>query len=331
MPELEANFFRRESGRMVAALTRIFGVHNLALAEDVVQDAFCRALQTWKVRGVPDNPSAWLISAAKNRAIDVVRRERTSRKFAPELGRLLETEWTLAPVVEESFATHTIRDEQLRMMFSCCHPELPEEAQIAVVLNLLCGFGAAEVASAFLTSRAAAEKRISRAKKALAGEGALFDLGAGEFVARLDAVRRALYLLFNEGYHGASAATLVRPELCEEALRLTALLLEYPPASTTTTAALAALMSLHAARLPARVDAGGELVALAKQDRERWDLLLLSQGIALFARSTAGDEVSAYHVEAAIAAAHASARNLEETDYATIVSLYDRLMAIASR
>jgi RNA polymerase sigma-70 factor (ECF subfamily) len=314
---------------VVAALTRLFGVHNLALAEDVVQDAFCRALETWKVRGVPDNPSAWLMAAAKNRAIDVVRRERTRRTFAPELGRLLETEWTLAPAVEEAFAAHTIRDEQLRMMFSCCHPQLAEEAQIAIVLNLLCGFGTSEVASAFLSSRAAIEKRISRAKKALAGEGALFDLGANEFVTRLDVVRRALYLLFNEGYHGACAATLVRTELCEEALRLTALLLEYPPASTTTTAALAALMCLHAARLPARIDESGELTALADQDRTKWDPLLLSQGIALFERSTSGEELTAYHVEAAIAAAHSSARTLADTDFKTIVSLYDRLMGIA--
>jgi RNA polymerase sigma-70 factor (ECF subfamily) len=328
-PGIEAHLFRRESARMVAALTRLFGVHNLALAEDVVQDAFYRALETWKVRGVPDNPSAWLMSAAKNRAIDVVRRERTSRTFAPELGRLLETEWTLAPAVAEAFAAHTIRDEQLRMMFSCCHPGVAEDAQVAVVLNLLCGFGAGEIASAFLSSRAAIEKRISRAKKALASEGALFDLGATEFVTRLAAVRRALYLLFNEGYHGASAATLVRPELCEEALRLTALLLEYPPASTTTTAALGALMCLHAARLPARVDVNGELTALAAQDRTKWDPLLLSQGIALFEQSAAGEQISAYHVEAAIAAAHASARTLEETDFATIVALYDRLMSIA--
>ena len=140
--ELTEHLFRRESGRLVAALTRIFGVHNLALAEDVVQDAFCRALEVWKVRGIPDNPSAWLMATAKNRALDVLRRERTARTFAPELGRLLESEWTLAPLVDEAFAPHAIRDEQLRMMFSCCHPRLPEEAQVALVLNILCGFGA---------------------------------------------------------------------------------------------------------------------------------------------------------------------------------------------
>ena len=140
---------------MVVALTRIFGVHNLALAEDVVQDAFCRALEVWKVRGVPENPSAWLMATAKNRALDVMRRERTARTFAPEVGRLLESEWTMAPLVEEAFGAPAIRDEQLRMMFSCCHPRLPEEAQVALILNILCGFGAQEIASAFLTGRAA--------------------------------------------------------------------------------------------------------------------------------------------------------------------------------
>src|SRR5262249_37384168 len=132
---LDDRLFRREAGRLVAALTRIFGVHNLALAEDVVQDAFCRALETWTLRGLPDNPSAWLMTTAKHRALDVVRRERTARSFAPEMGRLLETEWTLAPLVDEAFAAPAIRDEQLRMMFSCCHPRLPEEAQLALILN----------------------------------------------------------------------------------------------------------------------------------------------------------------------------------------------------
>ena len=163
--EIDEHLFRRESGRLVAALTRIFGVHNLALAEDVVQEAFCRALAVWKVRGIPENPSAWLMTTAKNRALDVVRRQRTARTFAPELSRFLESEWTTAPIVEEAFVEHVIRDEQLRMMFSCCHPRLPEETHVALVLNILCGFGAQEIASAFLSGRAAIEKRISRAKK----------------------------------------------------------------------------------------------------------------------------------------------------------------------
>ena len=235
---------------MVAALTRIFGVHNLALAEDVVQDAFCRALEVWKFRGVPENPSAWLMATAKHRAIDVLRRERTARTFAPELGRLLESEWTMVPVVRELFGAHAIQDDELRMMFSCCHPRLPEPAQVALILHILCGFSVGEIANAFLCTNAAIEKRIARAKKVLAGSKKLFELTAADFSVRLSAVQRALYLLFNEGYHGASTESAVRVELCGEALRLAGLLRRNPLASTPATLALGALMCLHAARLP---------------------------------------------------------------------------------
>jgi RNA polymerase sigma-70 factor (ECF subfamily) len=325
--ELDAHLFRRESSRLVAALVRIFGVHNLALAEDVAQDALCRALEVWKVRGVPDHPKAWLIATAKHRAIDVVRREGTARRFAPELGRLLDTEWTRTPVIDEAFGAHAIRDEQLRMMFTCCQPQLAEEAQLALVLNILCGFGAAEIANALLAGRAAIEKRIARGKKALAGAPRLFDLDDAGFAARLATVQRALYLLFSEGYHASTADAHV--ELCEEAIRLVALLREHPPAATPTTTALAAVMCLHAARLPARLDAAGDLVPLADQDRSRWDARLIADGLALLERSATGDELSAYHVEAAIAAVHASARTVAETDWTQIAALYDRLVAIA--
>ena len=183
------HLFRRESGRMVAALTRIFGVHNLALAEDVVQDAFCRALEVWRIRGVPENPSAWLMATAKNCALDVMRRERTARTFAPELGRFLQSEWTLVPIVEELFTADAIKDDLLRMMFSCCDPRLPEQAQVAVVLHILCGFSVSEIASAFVSTRAAIEKRITRAKRVLATSKRLFDVAAPEkFSARLPAV-----------------------------------------------------------------------------------------------------------------------------------------------
>ena len=327
--DLSEHLFRRESGRLVAALTRIFGVHNLALAEDVVQDAFCRALEVWKIRGIPDNPAAWLMAVAKNRALDIVRKERTARTFAPELSRVLESEWTLAPAVEEAFAGATIRDEQLRMMFSCCHPRLSEEVQVALVLNILCGFGASEVAGAFLTTRAAMEKRIARGKKVLAASKRLFDLSNAEFGVRLSAVRRALYLLFNEGYHGASAEAAVRSELCGEAIRLTLLLLEFPQAAVPETKALAALMYLNAAKLPARLDSAGDLNPLLEQQRSRWDAALVHRGLALLDDSAAGPIVSAYHVEAAIASVHATASSVDETNWDAIVTLYDRLMAIA--
>jgi RNA polymerase sigma factor (sigma-70 family) len=323
------HLFRRESGRMVATLTRIFGVHNLALAEDVVQDAFCRALEVWAFRGLPENPSAWLMATAKNRALDVLRRERTARTFAPELERFIQSEWTLAPAVEELFATHTIKDDLLRMMFSCCHPRLPEEAQVALVLHILCGFSIDEVANAFVSSHAAIEKRITRAKKMLAGSRYLFDVAAAtEFSARLPAVQRALYLLFNEGYHGASPEMAVRVDLCHEAVRLAGLLLEHPLGQRPSSHALAALMYLDAARLPARVDPAGNLSSLFDQDRSLWNSPMIAEGQRLLDVSATGSDLTEYHVEAAIACVHATAHRAEETDWGRIVSLYDTLMTI---
>jgi len=314
---------------MVATLTRIFGVHNLALAEDVVQDAFCRALEVWKFRGVPENPSAWLMATAKNRALDVLRRERTARTFAPELSRFLQSEWTLAPTLQELFAADAIKDDLLRMMFSCCHPRLPEEAQVALVLHILCGFSIDEIASAFMSGHAAIEKRITRAKKVLAGSKRLFDVAAAaEFSARLPAVQRALYLLFNEGYHGASPETSVRADLCHEAMRLAALLLENPLGRTPSTYALAALMSFDAARLPARVAAAGNLSSLFDQDRSQWNWQLVAEGQSLLNLAATGPDLSEYHVEAAIAWVHATAHRTEETNWQQIVSLYDTLMTI---
>jgi RNA polymerase sigma factor (sigma-70 family) len=321
------HLFRRDAGRMVATLTRVFGVHNLALAEDVVQDAFCRALETWKFRGMPENPSAWLMAAAKNRALDVLRRQRTARTFAPELSYLLESEWTLAPAVEELFAPGAIKDDLLRMMFSCCHPRLSDEARVPLILNILCGFSIDEVANAFVTGHAAIEKRIARSKKVLAGSKRLFDVASpADFAARLPAVLRALYLLFNEGYHGASRESAIRSELCREAMRLTAVLLEHPSGTVPATCALAALMCLNAARLPGRADESGNLKPLAEQDRSLWDRELIVRGVKFLELSATGAELSEYHIEAAIASVHANATSTEATDWRTIVGLYDLLM-----
>jgi RNA polymerase sigma factor (sigma-70 family) len=328
MTELSDHLFRHEAGRMLATLTRIFGVQNLGLAEDAVQDAFCRALEVWKFRGVPENPSAWLMTAAKHRALDMLRRERTARTFAPELGRLLGSESTAVPLLDELFEAETMRDDELRMMFSCCHRRLPEEAQVALILNILCGFSVDEVSSAFMSSHSAIEKRLSRSKKVLAGSKHLFDVSDNaDFSRRLPAVHRALYLLFNEGYHGASPESAVRMDLCREAIRLTMLLLEHPLAKTPATHALAALMCFDAARLPARL-AAGSLVGLFEQDRSRWNLQLVGEAQRLLDLSVSGNEVTEYHVEAAIAAVHAMARRAEDTDWCQIVSLYDTLMSI---
>jgi len=324
------HLFRREYGRMVAVLTRVFGVHNLPLVEDVVQEAFCRAVDVWRFRGMPENPAAWLMTTAKHCALDALRRERTARVFAPEFGRLLQSEWTLAPTVENLFGPAAIKDDLLRMMFSCCDPRLPRTSQVALVLHILCGFSVDEVAGAFVSGHEAIEKRISRAKKALAKSKTLFNVTvAADFSARVPAVRDALYLLFNEGYHGASPEAAVRTELCREAMRLTALLLEHPFGATPTTYALAALMSLNAARLSTRIDASGNLNTLFDQDRSRWDQQLIEEGLKLLELSASGVELSSYHVEAAIASIHALAARTEDTDWKSIVSLYETLAAIA--
>jgi RNA polymerase sigma-70 factor (ECF subfamily) len=268
------------------------------------------------------------MKTAKNRALDVLRKQRTARTFAPELGHLLESEWTLAPAVEELFAPDAIKDDALRMMFSCCHPRLSEEARVALMLNILCGFSVDEVANAFVTSHAAIEKRITRAKKILAGSKRLFDVAVpADFATRLPAVLRALYLLFNEGYHGASHQSAIRSELCLEAMRLMAILLEHPSGATPASHALAALMCLNAARLPGRADSAGNLKPLAEQDRSVWDRALIAKGVNFLELSATGAELSEYHIEAAIASIHANAASTERTDWRAIVGLYDLLMA----
>jgi RNA polymerase sigma factor (sigma-70 family) len=280
------HLFRNEAGRMLAALTRVLGVHNLEMAEDVVQDTLLRALETWKFGKIPENPAAWLMTAAQNRAIDLIRRENTRRKFAPDL--LLESEWTLRPTVEARFAAHEIRDDELRMMFSCCAPSISSDSQVALILKLLCGFSIAEIASAFLSSESAIEKQIQRGKKALA-ESELFALS-------------------------------------REAIRLTTLLVEHPTATSPRTRALLSLMCLDAARLPARVDAQGELVLLEDQDRSLWDRALIHRGNLQLDRATENGEVSELHIEAAIAATHARAPSVAATNWRQIVELYDALL-----
>jgi RNA polymerase sigma factor (sigma-70 family) len=323
------HLFRNESGRLVSILTRIFGIQNLALAEDVVQEAFCRALEVWSFRGVPADPPAWLMATAKNKALDVLRRQRTALTFEPELSRILDTPSSLAPAVEELFEPEAMQDDVLRMMFSCCDPGLKEEAQVALVLHILCGFSVSEIAEAFVSPHSTIEKRITRSKKVLAASEKLFDVTTPhETSQRLQAVHRALYLLFNEGYHSSSPTATIREDLCREAMRLTSVLLTHPQGRTSTTYALAALMSLNAARVPGRVDAAGNLQTLFRQDRSKWDRALISEGMSLLELSAMGSTLSEYHIEAAIAAVHVQATHADQTDWKTIVTLYDRLLAL---
>jgi RNA polymerase sigma-70 factor (ECF subfamily) len=325
---LEPHFFRHESGRLVAALARVFGVHNLALAEDVAQEALVRALEVWKLEGVPKNPSGWLYASAKNLAIDALRRDRTARTYAPELGRWLESEWTRVPVIDEAFEPSAVADDELRMMFTVCHPRLAEDAQVALVLHLSCGFSVGEIAAAFFASPAAIEKRISRAKATLAETRSLFDWKEGDVEVRLGSVHTAIYLLFNEGYHGASPESAVRDELCREALRLVCVLADHARTAVPETLALAALLFLHAARLPARVSEEGRLRSLFEQDRGLWDRAYVERGLSFLERSAEGAALTRYHVEAAIAAHHATATSRAETEWKGIVDLHGVLFAM---
>ena len=319
------HLFRHESGKMVATLTGIFGIEHLNLAEDVVQEVLARALQTWPYRGVPENPTAWIMRASRNLALDVVRREKVFRAKEPEITRLMERG---GPAPETGiFSEHEIADDRLRMMFVCCHPVIPAEAQVALALKTLCGFSVPEISHAFLTTEAAIAKRLTRAKQKIQEAQIPFEIPTGdELTRRLDSVLHSLYLLFNEGYKASSGENLVREELCEEAIRLTQLLAQHRAGNQPKMHALLALMLLNAARIPARQDDEGNLLRLEEQDRSLWDQAMIARGMFHLHESAAGAEISEYHLQAGIAACHAAAIDYKSTDWAKILSLYDRLI-----
>jgi RNA polymerase sigma-70 factor (ECF subfamily) len=313
------HLFRHESGKMVATLTRIFGVEHLTLAEDVVQEALARALQTWPFYGVPQNPSAWIMRASRNLALDVVRREKIFRDKEDAIIHQMKGggPGTDAPV----FAAEEIEDDRLRMMFICCHPLVPAEARVALTLKTLCGFSVAEISRAFLTTESATAKQLTRAKQKIREERIPFEIPAGEdLTRRLESVLQSLYLLFNEGYKASSGDRLVREDICHEAIYMTHLLAEHPATRQPRTHALLALMLLNSARLPARVDGEGNLLLLQDQDRAQWDRILH------FAQSATGDEITEYQMQAGIAACHCAARDYASTDWGQILSYYDRLV-----
>ncbi len=319
------HLFRHEAGKMVATLTRIFGVEHLSLAEDVVQEALARALQTWPFYGVPKNPAAWIMRASRNLALDVVRRQKVFRNKEAELIRLMEGQ-SPAPDVA-IFPDQELADDRLRMVFVCCHPLVPAEAQVALALNTLCGFSVAEIARAFLTTDAAIAKRLTRAKQKIREARIPFEIPeGGELARRLDGVLQSLYLLFNEGYKASSGEKLVREDISQEAIRLTGLLAVHPAGNQPKTHALLALMLLNGARIPARVDGEGNLLRLKEQDRTRWDQPMIARGMFHFAQSAAGEEITEYHLQAGIAASHCAAKDYESTDWRQILSLYDRLV-----
>ena len=328
---LVERLFRQESGKLVAALTRIFGIQRLGLAEDVVQEALIRALTTWPFHGLPDHPAAWITQTAKNLALDAVRRDAVFRTKEAEIAAGLERLGADADAGAREASEHDIRDDRLRMMFVCCHPAIGEEFQVALALKTLCGFGAGEIAKAFLTNETTIAKRLTRAKQRIRDAQLEFEIPTGaELEARLDAVLRTLYLLFNEGYKASSGDSLIRAELCHEAIRLATLLVEHPAGDQPRSHALLALMLLNTARLPSRLDSDGNLLRLQEQDRAQWDPRLIALGMMHLARSATGGELSDLHLQAAIAACHCAAPDYAATDWPRIRALYDRLMELDS-
>jgi RNA polymerase sigma-70 factor (ECF subfamily) len=311
---------------MVSILTRIFGIHNLELAEDVVQEAFTKATQQWSFNGVPENPSGWLLQVAKNKAIDVIRREKYSREFANDLTYISKSEWTIN-TIGNFFLETEIEDSQLRMIFTCCHSALQAESQIALTLKTLSGFSIAEIAKALLTNESTINKRLYRAKQLIREENIQFEIPSRkELHERLENVYTVLYLLFNEGYNSSAADTLIRKDLCLEAIRLCKLLSEHTVGDNPETFALLALMCYHAARFDSRIDSEGSIILLKYQDRKNWNSELIERGNYYLDKASTGTSYTAYHIEAAIASIHCATESFEKTNWKLILKLYDSLL-----
>lgn len=322
------HLFRHEWGKLVSVLTKLFGPQNLQLAEDVVQDTLEKALHTWKIGGLPDNPSAWLFTAARNKAIDVLRRQKRTDALAQQITPLLQSEYSLVPTVHETVQAGSINDDQLRMMFVCCHPSLSAEAQVALILKTLCGFSVTEIAKSFLTGYGTIEKRLYRARQSFRDNQVSFDLPPeNEIGNRLENVLTAIYLLFNEGYNSTQHEKLVREDLMQEAMRLCELICRSTLVEQAEARALLALMNFIASRNETRLDDAGNIRLLAQQDRGRWNKERIREGIRHLERSTESDRISRYHLEAMIAYEHAAAPTYEQTNWNSILRYYDLLRA----
>lgn len=322
--QLVEHFFRHESAKLIAVLTRAFGIRRIDLIEDMVQVAMMEAMNSWKLNGIPANPAAWIYIAAKNRILDSLRREKTFEKAMALSGHTLASQ---EMVIDQWLGDEHIADSLLRMMFVCCHPLNDRKTQIALTLKTLCGFGTSEISRGLLLPNETIKKRIQRAKKSLTDANISLDLPAQEQLdQRLDVVHDVLYLMFNEGYSTSHGADPIRSDICEEAARLCHMLCQ-SSISSPATKALLALMLFHASRFEARTDDQGALVLLEDQCRSDWDRRLIESAQSWLAESRTGQPTT-YHLEATIAMLHCIAPSIEKTDWNGIATLYSRLLEL---
>ncbi len=321
-PPLE-NLFRHHYGALVASLCRVLGSANLELVEDVLQEAMLRALRSWPEGGVPDKPEAWVFRVARNLAFDALRRTKVAARVEQELEH-----WAHRDVAADDL-DEGLQDDTLRMMFACCHPAVPVDSRVPLVLKTVAGFGVGEIAAALLQKEATIAQRLSRAKARLQAEQVGFEVPPpAELPARRDTVLDVVYLMFNEGYRAHRGSELVRVDLVQDAVRLGGLLVDHALTTGPEVHALLALMLLQGARLPARTDPAGEALTLAEQDRSRWDRQWLHYGFEQLQLSMAGQRFTAWHAQAGIASVHAAAPVYEATDWRRILGHYDRLVAL---
>jgi RNA polymerase sigma-70 factor (ECF subfamily) len=327
MKGLAAHFFRHEYGRLVAMLSRRVGVRHIETVEDGVQFALAAAVETWPKSSVPENPSAWLFRVARNHVFGELHRGTRRAELVAEYGFANDVE---TPGEPEVFLPGDVRDDVLRMLFTCCDDALPVESQLVLALKVLCGFDVREIAERLFVSEANAYKRLGRARNRLRDVGfAVEDLRSTTTDSRLPAVQSILYILFTEGYLSSHVGGAIRRELCDEAIRLTTELAMHLVGAQPSTFALLALMHLHAARMPARQDGSGGLLLLEEQDRALWDANAIAVGLNWLARSAEGQTFSRYHAEAGVAAEHCLAPSFSETRWERIVECYELLERLA--
>lgn len=318
--------FHREFSKMVAVISKLYGLSNIQLAEDVVSETFLQAAETWQSEGLPENPTAWLYVVAKRKALYYFRRKKIfTQKISPELTLKQQQDYEIP---EPDFSLKNIKDSQLQMLFAICHPAIASEAQIGLALRILCGFGIDEIAEAFLTNKETINKRLYRARIKLRTENIRMELPPeNEISGRLDNVLHIIYLLFNEGYYSKTQNQILQKDLCLEAMRLGLLLTGHDETNLPETNALVALMCFHASRFEARQTAKNSAILYDQQNKELWDTALIKKGMHFLGQSAQGKEISSYHLEARIAYWHCIKEDTPEK-WEDILHLYDQLLRV---